>query len=632
MFELITSASYWVLTILWLVILGLYLGKLRHFKIAGGAIAVLLSILAIDAFRTVFESVYFGLYFNSLFGLLPISIYDMLTRPELVIIPKLINVAAGLLVLFLLIRRWVPREIREREEWIMALQKSEGHVRNLLDSAAEAIYGLDLQGKCTFCNPACIKMLGYEREEELLGQHMHDLIHHSHANGAPYPVEECQIYVAFQKGQGTHSDVEVLWRKDNTCFPAEYWSHPLRDNGKLIGSVVTFLDISERKEAEQKLERSHQALRNNERFLDSIINQIPNMVFIKEAKELRFVRLNKAGEELLGVSAEEMIGKNDYDFFPEEQAEFFIANDRKVLKNGKVLDIAQEPIETRDHGQRILHTRKVGIYDEAGAPQYLLGVSEDITEKREADQALIKAHKKADQANQAKSEFLANMSHELRTPLNSIIGFSEMMAYEIKGPLPKDYHEYSELIQASGKLLLETIGSILDIAKIEAGEFELTKETVSMDVIVDEAIALISIQAQEKGLQLVNKTGELPRLNVDHMRIKQVLLNVIGNAIKFTETGSVTIDNVSNEEGHNITISDTGIGMTDDQMKLAFEPFRQVHGTSLARKHQGTGLGLSLSRQVMLLHGGNLTAKSVLGKGSEITLHFPPEAEVDVAH
>jgi len=626
LFELITPISYWVLTILWLVILGLYLGKLRQLKVAGGAVAVLLFILAIDAFRTLFESVYFGLYFNSLFGLLPMGIYDMLKQPELVIIPKLINVTAGLLVLFLLIRRWVPREIREREASIIALQKSERHARNLLNSTAEAIYGLDLQGKCTFCNPACVEMLGYDREEQLLGQHMHNLIHHSHPNGEPYPVEECQIYVAFQNGQGTHNDAEVLWRKDNTCFPAEYWSHPLHENGKLVGAVVTFLDISERKEAEEKLERSHATLRNNERFLDSIINNIPNMIFIKEAKELRFVRLNKAGEELLGVSAEEMIGKNDYDFFPEEQASFFVANDQKVLEDGDVLDIAQEAIETKTHGQRILHTKKTGLYDDMGEPLYLLGISEDITDRIEVEKELVSAKEDAELASRAKSEFLANMSHELRTPLNSIIGFSELMQEEIFGPLPESYQEYSKLITTSGRLLLEIVNSILDLAKIEAGKLELELSDVFMGAVVDEAIQLIRPLAHDNGLEIKNECRDMHTLFVDELRMKQLFINIIGNAVKFTQHGAIRIYNHCDDTGHNISISDTGIGMTSQQIDLALQPFQQVHGHAYARRYQGTGLGLSLCQSIMELHGGKLTIQSDLHVGTTITISFPVDA------
>ena len=246
-------------------------------------------------------------------------------------------------------------------------------------------------------------------------------------------------------------------------------------------------------------------------------------------------------------------------------------------------------------------------------------------EARTNEVALEAALEQAKQASQSKSEFLANMSHELRTPLNSIIGFSEMMQMEIKGPLPPDYREYTGLITTSGRLLLETVDSILDVAKIEAGRFELKIEPVFMADLVDEALALLSVQAQAKSLALSNRTRDMHYLCVDAVRVKQVLLNTIGNAIKFSDAGEVVIANHCNADGHNITITDGGIGMSPEQVEIALLPFRQVHGTSMARRYQGTGLGLSLSRQIMILHGGDLQVDSDQGHGTRVTLHFPPE-------
>ena len=255
----------------------------------------------------------------------------------------------------------------------------------------------------------------------------------------------------------------------------------------------------------------------------------------------------------------------------------------------------------------------------------------EIIERKKTEEKLHLAMEETERANKAKSEFLANMSHELRTPLNSIIGFSEMMEYEIMGPLPDTYHEYSSLISTSGRLLLETVNSILDLAKIEAGKFDLHKEPIFMGDIVHEALALINIQAKTKGIELINDTHNLHFMFIDPMRMKQVLLNVLGNAIKFTDVGSVTISNHCGEAGHDLFITDTGIGMTPEQIEIALQPFRQVHGTSFARRYQGTGLGLSLSRQIMTLHGGELTVESVHNVGTTVTLRFPPDAEKEIS-
>lgn len=273
----------------------------------------------------------------------------------------------------------------------------------------------------------------------------------------------------------------------------------------------------------------------------------------------------------------------------------------------------------------LMASREVWIYSNQIKLQKSLLFN--IRQRQKSEHEASRAKTAAELASRAKSEFLANMSHELRTPLNSIIGFSQMMEYEIKGPLPKPYHEYSKLIITSGRLLLETVNSILDLAKIEAGKLELERSDVPVVTTVNEVMNLMRVLAEEKGLALVNDTRDLPTLHVDELRVKQVLMNIVGNAIKFTETGSVTISNRRDESGHHISVSDTGIGMTQEQIIVALEPFRQVHGHSYSRRYQGTGLGLSLCKMIMELHGGALAVASEPHVGTTITASFPATAE-----
>src|SRR2546429_1560560 len=180
--------------------------------------------------------------------------------------------------------------------------------------------------------------------------------------------------------------------------------------------------------------RSTEELRRANAFLDSVLENIPNMIFVKDARELRFVRFNRAGEDLLGYPREALMGKNDYDFFPKDEADFFTGRDRDVLRGRKLAEIPVEPIHTAHKGTRFLRTKKIPILDKEDRPQYLLGISEDITERKEAEEALRRATKDAEEANRAKSEFLSRMSHELRTPLNAILGFAQLLELEAHGP------------------------------------------------------------------------------------------------------------------------------------------------------------------------------------------------------
>jgi signal transduction histidine kinase len=258
----------------------------------------------------------------------------------------------------------------------------------------------------------------------------------------------------------------------------------------------------------------------------------------------------------------------------------------------------------------------------------LVALNRDLeTRIAERTAELAKSTDAALQATRAKSSFLSHMSHELRTPLNSIIGYAEAMQHRIKGELPDAYKEYADVIVKSGNMLLQTVNTVLDLAKIEAGRFELFPASVAMAEVIEDGLSVVEIQAKKRGVSLQDHADRLPLLHVDALRVKQAFVNIVGNAVKFTEHGTITIEDAYDSSGgYSLIVTDTGIGMTEEEVKIALEPFAQVNGGPHSRQFQGTGLGLSFSQEIMRIHGGDLRIRSARGQGTSVTLSFPAEA------
>ena len=254
----------------------------------------------------------------------------------------------------------------------------------------------------------------------------------------------------------------------------------------------------------------------------------------------------------------------------------------------------------------------------------------EIGDRRQAEEDLLTEKTNAEIANRIKSEFLANISHELRTPLNAIIGFSDVMRQELRGPLESPhYRGYVRDIHAGAKHLLEVINDILDVGKIEAGRVDLNNSEVEVWSVVGSAVRIVRDRAREAGVTIVwDSSACVPRLYADERRVKQMLLNLLSNAVKFTpEGGRVVITAEESGGGLAIKVADTGIGIAADDLPMLFTPFTQLDG-KLSRKYEGTGLGLSLTKGLIELHGGSVGIESAPGRGTTVTLNFPRDRVV----
>jgi PAS domain S-box-containing protein len=335
----------------------------------------------------------------------------------------------------------------------------------------------------------------------------------------------------------------------------------------------------------------------------------------------RYLNVNDATCRQLGYSREEMLNLTVFDVALQTDPEAWAERWQKYREVGSISFEGQRL--TKD-GRKIPVDMTIS-HIQFGDSEYLFIVARDATVRRHIEQELRAARDLAESANQAKSQFLANMSHELRTPLNAIIGFSEVISSALFGPLDAHYRDYAQDINGSGHHLLRIINDLLDLSKIEAGRLELRDTPVPIATIFETCRRMVSDRATVTDVTLDFHPTEL-EVSADELRLEQVLLNLVSNAVKFTPTGGrVTVSATVSASGEvAISVADTGIGMASDDIPRALQPFGQIDN-SLARPHGGTGLGLPLAQRLVELHGGTMTIDSQLGEGTTVTVVLPPE-------
>jgi PAS domain S-box-containing protein len=540
------------------------------------------------------------------------------------------------------------QDISRRKQALQALGEQETQLQLILDSTVEAIYGLDLKGNCTFSNRACLKLSGYQHPSDLLGKHMHSLLHHSCADGSPLPEERCQIYRAFRMGQETHVDSEVMWKADGTCFPCEYWSHPVRQDGKVVGGVVTFVDITSRKLAEDARRAAHA---ESEFF----INSVPSILIGTDAAG-RISRWNLAAANAFALAASAVRGKSLKDCgikWSTPNAEVEIDSWSRIRKGSQRVNL---PFE-KDGTQHFvgLNINRVTFGDEKNIGLLITGT--DITERKHLEEQLRQAQKL-----EAVGQLAAGIAHEINTPTQYMGDNTTFVkqSWPAIGDLARAAHRIDQesktgaisseatallrrcLEEADLEYLLEEIPKAIDqslegmqrVAKIVHAMKEFShpgsEEKSALDI--NRAIEMTITVARNEWKYVADVETQfdpdLPLVHCHGGEFNQVILNLLVNAAhairqalgdRVGDKGKISIATKQDQNWVEISIQDTGGGIPEEIQSRIFEPFFTTKPVG-----QGTGQGLALAHTTIVRkHGGRIWFETILGKGTTFFIRLP---------
>ncbi len=490
----------------------------------------------------------------------------------------------------------------------IALLESEQRYADLYDNAPDMYVSVDAKTtKVKQCNQTLAKKLGYSKQW-IIGKPIFELYH-----------LDCmkKVEAAFQTfvetGEIYNAELQLKC-KDGSKIDVNLNVTSVRDEqGEILYSRSCWIDITERKQAEKNI-------REQARLLDLIFeNSLDSLVLLD--KDYNFIRVSKTYAKTDNRDVSEFSGFNHFEFYPSD----FKDEADQAKKEKKIYQRFARPFTFPEHpewGTTYWDLALVPILDKQGEIELFLFTLKNVTALKEAEIALKKAKKEADLANQAKSEFLANMSHEIRTPMNSVIGFSDILAEQLTD---KEQKSYLNSIRTAGRTLLTLINDILDLSKIEAGQLEIQYKAINPRFIFNELQQIFSLKIAEKNLEFIMEVDDnLPAiLLLDETRLRQILLNLIGNAIKFTEHGYIKLCVHQNSHGNKIdliiVVKDSGIGIPIDQQTVIFEYFKQQDGQS-TRQYEGTGLGLAITKRLVEIMNGQISVNSTPNKGSHFEI------------
>jgi PAS domain S-box-containing protein len=500
------------------------------------------------------------------------------------------------------------------------VQRQKKFSEALIQTSPVAIVILDQENRVSSWNPAAEKLFGYS-QAEAIGHSITDLVTNEEMRS-----EAMEFTRRMSQGELVHSITRRM-SKDGSPVDVELLAVPVIFEEKRVGTFALYHNITELKRAEATIQES-------ERRLADIIDFLPDATLVID-HEGKVIAWNRAIEEMTGVTAQEMLGKGDYEYsipfygerrpilidlvlLPQEEVE---AKYVQIRRTGEAL-VGETYTPALKSGARYLYATASVLHNALGNVVGAIETIRDITDRKHTEEELNLAKAAAEQANQAKSAFLANMSHELRTPLNAIIGFTRIVRRKAEGVLPEKQTENLDKVLISAEHLLNLINTVLDIAKIEAGRMDVLAANFRIGALID-LCANTTQPLLRPGVTLVKQVDEnLTTIYSDQDKIRQIVLNLLSNAAKFTHTGKITLAARLDGENLCISVADTGIGISQEALPRIFKEFQQADN-STTRQYGGTGLGLSISRNLARLLGGDLTVESELGQGSTFTLVIP---------
>lgn len=490
----------------------------------------------------------------------------------------------------------------------------------IVESSDDAILSTTPDGLITSWSPGAGRMYGYA-PEETVGKPLAMLC----TDGCRKDLEPLLQWI--REGRALESHPMVHQAKDGHPLNVDLTFSPIRDaSGQVVQVSAVVHDITDLKNAEEELRRV-------QRFLESIVENLPDMVFVKDANELRFVSFNRAAEELLGYRRAQMIGKNDYDLFPRPEAEFFTAKDRAVLESRQMLDIPEEPIHTLSKGARVLHTKKIPILDEGGHPIYLLGISEDVTDRKQAEEALAEKTRELQRSNADLEQFAYVASHDLQEPLRMIASYVQLLERRYRGKLDADADEFIGYAVDGAKRMQTLINDLLSYSRV--GTKGRPFEPTDCEKVLDHVLSDLKGAIEDSHAQVTH--NPLPTVNADPVQIAQLLQNLVNNAIKFhgDQPPRVHISAKPPTEPPDqgqpgqpgpaakewlFSVRDNGIGIPPEHRDRIFLIFQRLH---TRQEYPGTGIGLAVAKRIVERHGGRIWVESEPGLGSTFYFTIP---------